>query len=99
MRQWKQLPLFTRRGMIVANFGVRPICHEGDRDMSLDRAVIAFAGVMILLSVALTVWVSPLWMWFTVFIGLNLLQSAFTGWCPAANVFKKLGLRAGNAFS
>lgn len=67
--------------------------------MSLDRAVMAFAGVMILLSVALTVWVSPLWVWFTVFIGLNLLQSAFTGWCPAAIVFKKLGVRAGTAFS
>jgi hypothetical protein len=99
MRQWQQLPLFTRHGMIEAKSGVRPIYHEGDREMSLDRAVMAFAGVMILLSVALTVWVSPLWVWFTVFIGLNLLQSAFTGWCPAAIVFKKLGVRAGNAFS
>ncbi|MBY6202775.1 DUF2892 domain-containing protein [Maritalea mobilis] len=67
--------------------------------MSLDRAVLAFAGVMILLSVALTVWVSPLFMWFTVFIGLNMLQSAFTGWCPAAIVFKKLGVKEGCAFS
>ncbi|AHM02938.1 Rhodanese-related protein sulfurtransferase [Roseibacterium elongatum DSM 19469] len=67
--------------------------------MSLDRAVLAFAGVMILLSVALTVWVSPLFMWFTVFIGLNMLQSAFTGWCPAVIVFKKLGVKEGHAFS
>lgn len=68
--------------------------------MSLDRAVLAFAGVMTLLSVALTVWVSPLFMWFTVFIGANMLQSAFTGWCPAAIIFKKvLGLREGTAFS
>lgn len=66
--------------------------------MTLDRAVLAFAGVMILLSVALTLWVSPLWMWFTVFIGANLLQSAFTGFCPAATVFRKLGVRAGTAF-
>ena len=51
--------------------------------MTLDRAVMAFAGVMILLSVALTVWVSPYWAWFTVFIGANLLQSALTGFCPA----------------
>ncbi|GAA5076981.1 DUF2892 domain-containing protein [Roseibacterium beibuensis] len=67
--------------------------------MSLDRAVLAFAGVMILLSVALTVWVSPLFMWFTVFIGLNMLQSAFTGWCPAAILFKKLGVKEGCAFN
>ncbi len=67
--------------------------------MTIDRAVLAFAGVMVLLSVALTVWVSPLWMWFTVFIGLNLLQSAFTGFCPAATIFRKLGVRAGTAFS
>ena len=67
--------------------------------MTIDRAVLAFAGVMVLLSVALTVWVSPLWVWFTVFIGLNLLQSAFTGFCPAATVFRKLGVKAGTAFS
>ena len=66
--------------------------------MSLDRAVLAFAGVMTLLSVLLTVFVSPLFMWFTVFIGLNLLQSAFTGFCPAAIIFRKLGVKAGCAF-
>jgi len=66
--------------------------------MSLDRAVLAFAGVMTLLSVLLTVFISPLFMWFTVFIGLNLLQSAFTGFCPAAIIFRKLGVKAGCAF-
>lgn len=66
--------------------------------MSLDRSVLAFAGTMMLLSVALTVWVSPLFVWFSVFIGLNLLQSAFTGFCPAAVVFKKLGVKPGCAF-
>ena len=66
--------------------------------MTLDRAVLAFAGVMTLLSVVLTVYVSPLWMWFTVFIGLNLLQSAFTKACPAAWAFRKLGFKAGTAF-
>lgn len=66
--------------------------------MSLDRAVLAFAGAMILLSVALTLWVSPLFMWFTVFIGLNLLQSAFTGFCPAAMVFRRFGVKTGCAF-
>ena len=73
--------------------------EEGEMEMTIDRAVLAFAGVMVLLSVTLTVWVSPLWMWFTVFIGLNLLQSAFTGFCPAATIFRKLGVKAGNAFS
>jgi len=67
--------------------------------MTLDRAVLAFAGAMVLLSVLLTVYVSPLWMWFTVFIGLNLIQSAFTGFCPAASVFRWLGVKAGVAFA
>jgi len=66
--------------------------------MSVDKMVLAFAGVMTLLSVALTVYASPYFMWFTVFIGLNLLQSAFTGFCPAATIFKKLGAKQGNAF-
>jgi len=66
--------------------------------MTLDRSVLAFAGLMTLLSVALTAWVSPLFVWFTVFIGLNLIQSAFTGFCPAATIFKKLGVKAGCAF-
>ena len=67
--------------------------------MTLDRAVLAFAGVMTLLSVALTYWVSPWWMLFTVFIGLNLIQSSVTGFCPAAAVFKKLGFQTGCAFT
>ena len=66
--------------------------------MSLDRSVVAFAGVMVLFSVVLTVWVSPLFVWLTVFVGLNLLQSAFTGFCPAAMVFRKLGVKPGTAF-
>ena len=66
--------------------------------MNLDRFVLAFAGLMTLLSVALTQWVSPWFFLFTAFIGLNLLQSAFTGFCPAAIVFKKLGIGSGAAF-
>jgi len=66
--------------------------------MNLDRAVLAFAGMMILLSLALTHFVSP-WFWlFTAFIGLNLLQSSLTGFCPAAIVFRKLGISSGCAF-
>jgi hypothetical protein len=66
--------------------------------MSLDRSVLAFAGAMTLLSVLLTQFVSPHFMWFTVFIGVNLLQSAVTGFCPAAMVFKALGVKPGCAF-
>lgn len=66
--------------------------------MTLDRSVLAFAGFMVLLSVALTVWLSPLFMWLTVFVGANLLQSAFTGFCPAASVMKKVGIKPGCAF-
>ena len=67
--------------------------------MTLDRSVMLFAGVMVLLSVVLTAFVSPLFIWFTVFIGLNLIQSSFTGFCPAASVFRKLGIKAGCAFN
>jgi Protein of unknown function (DUF2892). len=66
--------------------------------MSLDRIILAFAGAMILLSVALTLTVSPAFVWLTVFVGVNMLQSAFTGFCPAAMVLKKLGVKPGTAF-
>lgn len=66
--------------------------------MSIGKAVLAFAGFMVLLSLLLAHFVSPLWLWFTAFIGLNMLQSAFTGFCPAAMIFRKLGLKPGNAF-
>ena len=63
--------------------------------MTLDRAILVFAGTMVLISVALTVWVSPLWVWFTVFIAVNMIQTAFTGFCPAATVLRKLGFKTG----
>ncbi|MCU0827750.1 MAG: DUF2892 domain-containing protein [Tabrizicola sp.] len=66
--------------------------------MSLDAAVLRFAGVMVLLSVVLTAYVSPLFVWFTVFIGLNLIQSSFTGVCPAAMAFRAMGFKKGCAF-
>ena len=66
--------------------------------MNLDRAVMAFAGVMILVSVALVYFISPWWLLLTAFIGLNLLQSAFTGFCPAALVLRRLGLASGCTF-
>ena len=66
--------------------------------MNLDRAVLAFAGVMILTSAALVYFVSPWWLLLTAFVGLNLLQASVTGFCPAAVVFRKLGLASGCAF-
>jgi len=66
--------------------------------MNLDRAVLAFAGVMVLASVALAHFVSPLWLWLTVFVGANLLQASVTGFCPAATVFRRLGVPGGCAF-
>ena len=66
--------------------------------MTLDRSVFLFAGIMVLVSVLLTTFVSPLFVWFTVFIGANLIQSSFTGFCPAAFVFKLFGIKSGCAF-
>lgn len=66
--------------------------------MTLDRSVLAFAGIMVLVSVALTAFVSPHFVWFSVFIGANMIQSAFTGFCPAASIFRKLGIKPGCAF-
>jgi hypothetical protein len=57
-----------------------------------------FAGCMVLLSVVLTAFVSPLFIWLTVFIGLNLIQSSFTGFCPAAMAFRAMGVQKGAAF-
>ncbi|MGE4072249.1 MAG: DUF2892 domain-containing protein [Lysobacterales bacterium] len=66
--------------------------------MNIDRIVLAFAGSVVLLSVALAHWFSPWWLLLTAFVGLNLLQSAFTGFCPLAIMLRKSGLPAGQAF-
>ena len=66
--------------------------------MSIDRAVLAFAGFMVLLSLALTAWVSAYFVWLTVFVGVNLIQSAFSGFCSAAAFFKWFGIKPGKAF-
>ncbi len=66
--------------------------------MTVDRLVMVFAGVMVLVSLALTHFVHSNWVWLTVFIGLNMIQAAFTGFCPAAIIFRKLGAKSGCAF-
>ena len=66
--------------------------------MTVDRAVLIFAGVVVLVSLALGFTVSPYWYLLTAFVGLNLIQASFTGFCPAAIIFKRLGIKPGEAF-
>ena len=66
--------------------------------MTLDHAVMRFAGLVVLLSAVLAWFVHPYWLGLTAFAGLNLLQASFTGFCPAAMVFKALGAKEGCAF-
>lgn len=66
--------------------------------MTVDRFVLAFAGSVILLSVVLSQVQSPNWLWLTAFVGANLLQSAFTGFCPLAKILKAVGVKPGIAF-
>jgi len=61
--------------------------------MTVERGLRLMAGVMVLLSLGLTYYVSHYWVWFTVFIGLNLLQSAFTNWCPGMSILRAIGLK------
>ena len=66
--------------------------------MTIERIVLAVAGSFILLSLGLAHYVHLNWLWFTAFVGLNLLQSAFTGFCPLALILKKIGQTSGSAF-
>lgn len=66
--------------------------------MNLDRAVLTLAGTMTLLSAVLAAAFSPWWLLLTAFVGLNLLQSSVTGFCPAASIFRRFGVSSGCAF-
>ena len=66
--------------------------------MVIDRIVLAFAGFMVLSSLVLAQWFSPYWLLLAAFVGLNMLQAAFTRFCPLAMILKKLGYRPGAAF-
>lgn len=63
--------------------------------MTIENAIRILAGTMVLISVALTYWVSPWWLLLACFVGVNLIQSAFTGFCPAEVILKKLGVGRG----
>jgi hypothetical protein len=67
--------------------------------MTLDAAVLRFAGIVVLASVLLSIYVHPWWLGLTIFAGLNMLQASFTGFCPAAMIFRKMGVRPGSAFN
>lgn len=66
--------------------------------MTIDRVVMAFAGGMVLLSVLLATIHSSYWLFLTAFVGANLLQAAFTGFCPLAKILKAIGMNPGRAF-
>jgi len=66
--------------------------------MSIDRMVMAFAGAMVLISLLFSLVHSSYWLFFTAFVGANLFQAAFTGFCPLAIILKKIGLKPGVAF-
>lgn len=66
--------------------------------MNIDRWVLRFAGIVVLLSLMLSQWHSVYWLWVTAFVGLNLLQSSFTGFCPLAIILKKMGGQSKPAF-
>lgn len=66
--------------------------------MNIDRAVLMFAGFVVLLGVTLSLTVHPWWIALTIFAGLNMIQAGMTGFCPAAMIFKAMGVRPGNAF-
>lgn len=63
--------------------------------MTINEYLRLLAGTVVLISLALANWVHPNWLWLTAFVGLNLLQSAFTKWCPAISMLRKLGVREG----
>ena len=91
-------PLVVIIGRICGSqsFGFR--IFRRNKNMSIDRIVMAFAGFVILLGLTLSLALSPWWLLLTGFVGLNLLQSAFTGFCPLAIILKRFGAQPGAAF-
>lgn len=67
--------------------------------MAIDRIVLAFAGFVVLASLGLSLVHHQNWLWLTAFVGINLFQAAFTGFCPSAFILKKIGAKPGQAFS
>lgn len=72
--------------------------NNSSHSVNVDLLVMRIAGLFVVVSVALSYWHSPYWLWFTVFVGANLFQSSFSGFCPLAMVLSKLGVKSGPAF-
>ena len=83
---------------IVNTYGLDSPAVQQEIIMNIDRAVLTLAGSMVLFSLALAWLVSPYGLLLTAFVGANMLQASFTGWCPAALMFRWLGVRKGPAF-
>jgi hypothetical protein len=66
--------------------------------MAIDRFVMAFAGAVVMASIVLSMLQSPYWLYLTLFVGANMFQAAFTGFCPLAMILKRVGLKPGCAF-
>lgn len=67
--------------------------------MTIDQVILRFAGTVILVSLLLATLHSLAWLWLTAFVGANMLQASFTGFCPLAKILKKMGVKEGPAFS
>lgn len=67
-------------------------------NVTIDQLVFRIAGSFVLLSLVLAQFHSPYWLWFTAFVGANMLQASFTGWCPLAMILERIGVKAGVAF-
>jgi hypothetical protein len=85
--------LLPSRDKLIFNQEDRVVYVKEVREMSIERMVLAFAGCFILMSIALSLLFSPYWLLFTTFVGANLLQSAFTGFCPLAKILKAFGAK------
>lgn len=77
---------------------MNPVTDTAKHSDNLDQWVLRFAGIFILLSLALAQWLHPGFIWFTVFVGANLLQTSYTGLCPLVKLLQKLGVQPGRAF-
>jgi hypothetical protein len=66
--------------------------------MTIDKAVMALAGTVVLVSLGLSLWLSPYWLLLTAFVGVNLRQASFTGFCPMALLLRRVDVRPGQAF-
>jgi hypothetical protein len=98
MQMASDLPYTLNDNILILIFTINIAKTTGVNKMSIDKIVMAFAGVVILSSLGLSQVHHVNWLWLTAFAGLNMLQASFTGFCPLATVLKKTGAKPGVAF-